>query len=119
MKRNLWRGLLAAAAIAALGLVPASASATHNASTPIHPGVMTFTAGGQCTSNFVFRDGNGTYLGQSAHCAGTGAATVNNDLDKYNAVTADDIRRVAQKYLTNANRTVVTVVPPQKAATSD
>jgi zinc protease len=45
--------------------------------------------------------------------------SVNNDLDKYNAITADDIRRVAQKYLTNANRTVVTVVPPQKAATSD
>ena len=44
---------------------------------------------------------------------------VNNDLDKYNAVTADDIRRVAQKYLTPANRTVVTIVPAQKAATSD
>jgi predicted Zn-dependent peptidase len=45
--------------------------------------------------------------------------TVNNDLDKYQAVTAEDIRRVAQKYLTPANRTVVTVVPVPKAATSD
>ena len=45
--------------------------------------------------------------------------SVNTDLANYDAVTADDIRRVAQKYLTTANRTVVTVVPPQKAATSD
>jgi zinc protease len=43
--------------------------------------------------------------------------SVNTDLDKYNAVTADDIRRVAQKYLTPANRTVVTVVPQRKATT--
>jgi hypothetical protein len=48
----------------------------------LHPGVMTFTEGaGQCTSNFVFRDGAGTYLGQSAHCAGTGAATDTNGCD--------------------------------------
>ena len=63
----------AAASIAALA-VPAAASADH-ATAPIHPGVMTFTEGGQCTSNFVFRDGGNTYLGQAAHCAGTGAAT--------------------------------------------
>jgi len=43
----------------------------------------------------------------------------NTDLGKYDAVTADDIRRVAQKYLTPANRTVITIVPVQKAATSD
>jgi len=42
---------------------------------------------------------------------------INSDLDKYNAVTAEDIKRVAQKYLTQANRTVVTVVPAQKPAT--
>jgi hypothetical protein len=41
----------------------------------IHPGIQTFTDGAQCTANFVFRDGGGTYLGQAAHCAGTGAAT--------------------------------------------
>jgi predicted Zn-dependent peptidase len=44
---------------------------------------------------------------------------VNSNLDKYNAVTVDDIKRVAQKYLTTANRSVVTVVPAQKATTSD
>jgi zinc protease len=43
--------------------------------------------------------------------------SVNTDLDKYDKVTADDIRRVAQKYLTPANRTVVTVVPQRKATT--
>lgn len=46
-------------------------------------------------------------------------ASINTDLDKYQAVTAEDIRRVAQKYLTQANRSVVTVVPAQKATTSD
>jgi hypothetical protein len=67
--------------VAALALVPASASATHNAAKPIHPGVMTFTAGGQCTSNFVFSDGGGTYIGQAAHCSGTGGSTETNGCD--------------------------------------
>lgn len=44
----------------------------------IHPGVMTYTAGGQCTANFVFRDATSTYLGQAAHCSGTGQATDTN-----------------------------------------
>jgi hypothetical protein len=64
---------LAATANAAPSWAPAD-SAT------VHPGVMTFTDGsGQCTSNFVFYDGsNNVYLGQSAHCQGTGAATDTN-----------------------------------------
>jgi len=37
---------------------PAVAAADDGAE--IHPGVMTFTDGAQCTSNFVFRDGGGT-----------------------------------------------------------
>ena len=45
---------------------------------PIHPGVQTFTGGAQCTANFVFADAWSTYLGQAAHCAGTGAATQTN-----------------------------------------
>jgi zinc protease len=44
--------------------------------------------------------------------------SVNTDLDKYNAVTLDDIKRVAAKYLVPANRTVVTVVPAQKKPTT-
>lgn len=46
-------------------------------------------------------------------------ANVNEDIANYQAVTLDDIRRVAQKYLTPANRTVVTVVPQPKTTTSD
>lgn len=38
----------------------------------IHPGVRTVTGGNQCTSNFVFAAGSTVYLGQAAHCAGTG-----------------------------------------------
>lgn len=60
-------------------LTPAVAAADDGAE--IHPGVMTFTDGAQCTSNFVFRDGGGTYLGQAAHCSGTGAATATNGCD--------------------------------------
>jgi hypothetical protein len=41
----------------------------------VHPGVMTDTEGGQCTSNFVFYNATDVFLGQAAHCAGTGAAT--------------------------------------------
>jgi hypothetical protein len=67
-----------ACAVAALAaaLNPAVASAWAPAgSATIHPGVMTFTNGAQCTSNFVFQDGSNVYLGQAAHCSGTGAAT--------------------------------------------
>ncbi len=42
---------------------------------------------------------------------------INSDLDRYLAVTLDDIRRVARAYLAPANRTVVIVVPPAKTAT--
>jgi hypothetical protein len=45
----------------------------------IHPGVQTVTEGAQCTANFVFFDANNdVYIGQSAHCAGTGGATETN-----------------------------------------
>jgi hypothetical protein len=81
MKRSRLYGLLVAAAIAICAVVASPASATHNAAKPIHPGVMTFTQGAQCTSNFVFRDGGGTYIGQAAHCSGTGGATETNGCD--------------------------------------
>ena len=46
------------------------------ATAPIHPGVQTITGGaGQCTANFIFNSGAEVYIGQAAHCAGTGAAT--------------------------------------------
>ena len=52
------------------------------ASAPIHPGVQTVTAGAQCTANFVFYDASNTvYIGQAAHCSGTGGATETNGCD--------------------------------------
>jgi hypothetical protein len=59
---------------------PTAASASPSfapASTAtIHPGVQTFTAGAQCTANFVYSDAAGdVFLGQAAHCAGTGSST--------------------------------------------
>ncbi|MFZ5848729.1 MAG: hypothetical protein ACOYX5_15240 [Actinomycetota bacterium] len=42
----------------------------------ITPGVQMYTAGGQCTGNFVFTDRRRrVYVGYAAHCAGTGEAT--------------------------------------------
>ena len=55
---------------------PAAASAWAPAATaPVHPGVQTYTEGGQCTSNFVFEAAGGVYLGQAAHCSSTGGQT--------------------------------------------
>ena len=76
------RGVLVAAALAATALTStfgapsAQASAwAPAASASIHPGVMLFTDGAQCTANFVFTAGADVYLGYAAHCAGTGEAT--------------------------------------------
>jgi hypothetical protein len=77
-------------ALAALALVPSSAGAvsisravalgTTTAWAPagsasIHPGVQVYTEGAQCTANFVFQEGTEVYLGQAAHCSGTGGQT--------------------------------------------
>jgi hypothetical protein len=76
-----------AAAVAAILVFAASAGAVPSwapaGSATIHPGVMTFTEGsGQCTSNFIFYDAAGhIYIGQAAHCSGTGAATETNGCD--------------------------------------
>jgi hypothetical protein len=40
-----------------------------------------FTEGAQCTANFVYQDASNVYLGQAAHCSGTGAATDTNGCD--------------------------------------
>jgi len=44
----------------------------------IHPGVQTRTNGAQCTANFIFAVGATRYIGQAAHCAGTGGTTATN-----------------------------------------
>src|SRR4051812_18383859 len=45
---------------------------------PIHPGVQVFTNGAQCTANFIYPDGTTVYIGQAAHCSGTGGNTETN-----------------------------------------
>jgi hypothetical protein len=80
---------LAAAAVATALVTaqPAQAGTTLSpraawapaATAQIHPGTMMYTAGAQCTGNFVFTDSAGnTYLGYAAHCAGTGTSTDTN-----------------------------------------
>ena len=66
-------------AILACAFVAGPAAAVPNwapaSSAAIHPGVQTFTDGAQCTANFVFYDASNVYLGQAAHCSGTGSST--------------------------------------------
>jgi hypothetical protein len=60
----------------ALALLPGTASAWAPAKqATVHPGVQVFTQGAQCTANFVFQEGSEVYLGQAAHCSGTGGQT--------------------------------------------
>jgi hypothetical protein len=74
-------GAVAIIAVAALGglsgVAPATAAPSwaSAATATIHPGVQTFTAGAQCTANFVFTDGGNVFIGQAAHCSGTGGNT--------------------------------------------
>ncbi len=67
------------AALLATALLPPGASAWAPAGqATVHPGVQAFTEGAQCTSNFVFQDPSSVYLGQAAHCSGTGGQTETN-----------------------------------------
>jgi hypothetical protein len=76
VKRSKIGTLFAVLALSMALIVPASSSAWAPAKTAtIHPGVQVFTEGAQCTSNFVFQEGSNVYLGQAAHCAGTGGQT--------------------------------------------
>ena len=69
----------ASLALLAVALSPGAASAWAPAGqAAVHPGVQTFTEGAQCTSNFVFEEGSTVYLGQAAHCSGTGGQTETN-----------------------------------------
>ena len=74
---NRCRLALAALMTAAVALLaPGAAGAWAPASSAtVHPGVQTYTEGAQCTSNFVFEEGTSVYLGQAAHCSGTGGQT--------------------------------------------
>ena len=79
LRRTLLLVALATAAIGVAPVLPTSAAPgppwAPAATATIRPGVQTVTTGsGQCTANFVFTDGVDTFIGQSAHCSGTGAA---------------------------------------------
>src|SRR5438034_5359504 len=67
-----------AVVVGALVIVPAASAWAPADTAPVHPGVQTFTDGAQCTSNFVFTDGTDVYIGQAAHCSGTGGNTATN-----------------------------------------
>jgi hypothetical protein len=79
------RGKLVVLAVACALVFAAPAAAEPSwapaGSATVHPGVQTFTDGGQCTANFIFYDATDIYIGQAAHCSGTGAATDTNGCD--------------------------------------
>ncbi|HET8863425.1 MAG TPA: serine protease [Solirubrobacterales bacterium] len=76
MKRSMLLTLVAVLALAVALIAPAGAAAWAPAKTAaVHPGVQVYTEGAQCTSNFVFQEGSSVYLGQAAHCSGTGGQT--------------------------------------------
>lgn len=62
---------------------PADAATWAPADTAtIHPGVQTYTDGGQCTANFVFTDGADVLIGQAAHCSSNSESTATNGCDQ-------------------------------------
>ncbi|MGH3943249.1 MAG: serine protease [Pseudonocardiaceae bacterium] len=79
------RSTVAAAAVGAVTvlasvLIPGTASAevpiwAQAGQATVHPGVQLDTEGGQCTANFVFHNDTDVFIGQAAHCAGTGSPT--------------------------------------------
>jgi hypothetical protein len=80
MHRRSLAVLVCALALAAVAPAAASAAPTWApaSSATIHPGVQTFTDGAQCTANFVYSDATAVYIGQAAHCSGTGGNTATN-----------------------------------------
>jgi hypothetical protein len=78
MNRSSFAVVLSVALAIALALPAAAAAWAPAGTATVHPGVQTFTAGAQCTANFVFEEGESVYLGQAAHCSGTGGQTETN-----------------------------------------
>ena len=82
MTRHLLAVCVTAGALAIAAIAPGVASAwAPTGQATVHPGVMTFTDGAQCTSNFVFTGGSNVYLGQAAHCSSTGGQTSTDGCD--------------------------------------
>jgi hypothetical protein len=76
-KRTTLIPLLAAFVVMAISPSLAVAWAPIGQAT-VHPGVQVRTEGAQCTANFVYQDPSAVYLGQAAHCSGTGGQTETN-----------------------------------------
>jgi hypothetical protein len=64
---------LAALGFAAAPQADAAPRWANQAVATIHPGVQMVSPIGQCTANFVYFRGADVYLGQAAHCTGTGS----------------------------------------------
>jgi hypothetical protein len=87
--RTVRRSVVIASLVVALlgvgaGGAPTAQAASRWASVStatIRPGSETRTPAGQCTANFVFFQGSDVYVGQAAHCAGTGQATETDGCD--------------------------------------
>lgn len=68
----------------------------------------------QIENSFVSRNGSVAGIAESLanyHVYFGSAALINNELEKYRAVTKEDIMRVAQKYLRDDNRVTLTYLP--------
>jgi hypothetical protein len=74
-------GLAIAGALAFAGGAAAAPTWAPADTAAVHPGAQTYTEGGQCTANFIFYDATDIYIGQAAHCAGTGGATETDGCD--------------------------------------
>src|SRR6266700_1401535 len=75
---RLIRRVSIAATVALAAFVAPPLGVSHAATGAIHPSVQTFTAGAQCTANFIYFDASAVYIGQAAHCSGTGGNTATN-----------------------------------------
>ena len=81
MRQRRFAALAAMTCAAIAAAAPAAQAYAPADSAKVRPGNMTYTDGAQCTSNFVYSDGATTYIGQAAHCSGTGASTETNGCD--------------------------------------
>lgn len=78
MRKNAVLVSLFAALLATMLLPPGASAWAPAGQATVRPGVQVFTEGAQCTANFVFQDSSNVYLGQAAHCSGTGGQTETN-----------------------------------------
>jgi hypothetical protein len=111
---------LASASLSVVGLTPAHAVPVWApiATAKIRPGVQTVTAGGQCTSNFVFYDSsNNVYIGQAAHCSSLGSSTDTNGCTTPSRATGTSVSIGGASYagtmVYNSWRTMQTKNPPE------